>query len=357
MNRNRTGIAFRIMDTLLWCLLCVLLTAGFSKVRALERYVSVSLRYDTPLSGQAAYNARKYSVERAGEDMFWPTFWRESNMPFSSEFVTANMDCISFSGDAVLVWPAAYLAGAAPGVLDNHGCAVSSALAWRLWGSLDVVGMTILADGEKRVVRGVFEGERELALLSFRDEDTTQDWSAVELTGGSTYATRGDAESYAIASGLGKPDAVLMGGSLLFLARAMAVLPLFILTGYIVAIIINLLRKHFQVWFRLCVFLLLIGFAICLPSLLNVLPFWLIPTRWSDFSFWPSLLRKWSDSLMALLGMAPGKRDVAVKLLLLSQAGLCFAAVLCAHWKLSVLYSRLSACVPYYKCQTGSCAR
>ena len=318
-----------IADGLLWCALAVLLVASLVNRSAVRQYSSVSLRYSAPISGQAAYAARQYSISKSAENVFWPTFWKAYTAALESEFVSASADCIAFSGEAALVWPATYLRGAAPGVMDSIGCAVSDTLAWRLWGSGDVVGMTIQADGSERVVRGVFKSGRELALISFRDEDITQSWSAVELTGGPADAVRSDALSYASSAGLGKPDSIVMTGTS-SVAGVMSVLPLLIPAVYGVSMIVSFAGKRFPATRSPLFFAALIVFAIVLPSILGALPAWSTPTRWSDFSFWASLMRQASSGLREFLQAAPSPRDVELRMLLLKHAGITFAAVCCS---------------------------
>ena len=328
-----------IVDGALWCALCVLLIVGFVNQSAVKRYSPVSLRYSTPISGQAAYAARQYSIAQSGEAPFWPMFWKEYKASLSSEFVSVDTDCIAFSGDASLVWPADYICGAAPSVVDDTGCAVSETLAWRLWGSADVVGMTVEADGDTRVVRGVFKGNDELALISFRDEDTAPNWNVVDLTGGPNDAVRSDAESFAQAAGLGKPDAIVMKGPS-SISRVLAIFPLLILAFYAAALIIGFVRKRFPAARKPVFYICIILFAVALPLILGAMPAWSVPTRWSDFSFWVSLLKKAASGLRGFLQTAPQLRDVELRMLLIKQAGIslisiCCALSVCFRWRLS----------------------
>ena len=333
--RGKLKIKPLIASAVLWAALAVLLVVGSANLSALRKYPSVSLRYNTPVSGQAAYRARQYAIEHGGEESFWPVFWHETGASFSCGYNKSTATCIIYSGDAALVWPAQYQAGAAPGVTDGAGCAISSALAWELWGGVDVVGRTVDIDEETRIVRGVFEGEDLLALLSVRDEDTGRSFTAVELTGGPSAPARSDVESFIAASGLGKPDYILMGTPVLF-ASIMAVLPLIMLAAYGLALCIGQLKQYPNaMWGGL--FLLMIGFALFLPRLLETLPGWMTPSRWSDFSFWGSLSKQIGNDLREYFILAPRLRDVTYKILLLKQAGIAFLSVclamsVCHRW-------------------------
>ena len=306
-------------DVLVWGIFCALLIVCFTGANVIKQYSSISLRYSSPISGRDAYAARQYSVARNDQITFWPTFWREYKASFSATFVTVEANCIAFSGDASKVLPVKFITGSAPGILDSNGCAVSEALAWLLWGSTDVVGMDVEVGGEVRVVRGVFEGYGELALVPYSDEDTAGSWSAVELSGGPDNVVRKDAESFAVTSGLGMPDQTLMGGEVP-LAIAIAVLPLLIPAIYGLWSFVQYIRKRYPIVKKLIPFLILFAFATLLPIILGVLPEWIIPTRWSDFSFWRDLFKQAAKSLRVFLSISPQTRDVELRMLLINHA-------------------------------------
>jgi len=311
----------------LWGVFGILFALGFRQANAIQQFSSASLRYNEPVSGQAAQRARQYSIENA--ETFWPTFWHEGTVELSVGMRTAQANAILFSGDAALVWQARYITGTAPSSVDGSGIAVSEALAHRLWGSTDIVGMSVYVDEKPRIVRGVFEGSTELALLSFHIEDTLQSWTAVELAGGNRNPTRSHAQSFATAAGLGTPDYILMGGAMAA-ARFMSVLPLLILAVYALVLIIRFIKKHYCAAVTPIIFLGLTIFAILLPLLLNILPAWIIPTHWSDFSFWFSLLNQASGNLREFLSVNPTLRDVELRMLLLGQAGIMVLSTCCA---------------------------
>jgi len=326
-DHKKTGINVKriLADVLLWCVLFVFMAVSMANSSALQRYSVVSLRYETPFSAQAAYRARQYSIEQFDEDTFWPTFWIGTEAEYSVEFKKITAHCIVFSGDASLVWPIERLIGGMPGVIDGVGCAISSGLAWELWGDTDVIGKTLETNGETRVVRSVFDETQSLALLSVRDVDLSQSFTSVELTGGPASPDRDSVERFAVASGLGMPDSILMGTPT-FIAGLAAVLPLFILAIYGFVMCISWIRKRSAVIRRMFGFLMLLGAAMLLPGLLDILPDRLIPTQWSDFSFWGSLLNQTGDNLREYLELSPSLRDVDYGVLVFKQVFIAFIA-------------------------------
>ena len=337
-----------ILDVFLCCVMVALLVIGFLNVNAMRRYSPVSVRYNEPISGQDAYQLRRFSIEqgRIGQsgieysgvdqggivqgdaNVFWPTFWHEKQAKIESDLRTIFAPCIVFSGDSVLVWQANYINGAAPGVTDGVGCAVSSALAFELWGGNDVVGKPINVDGEERVVRGVFESELLLALLSVRDEDTSRSFTAIELSGNSSSTTRSDVQDFIRSAGLDAPDIILIDRPA-HLAFFLFLLPLMVFTIYAVVRFIIRLKKR-PVLIYVIVFLVLLGFAFLLPALLALLPSWMIPSRFSDFSFWGGMISQLGEDLTEYLRLTPRLRDVAFMILFYKQIGITFVSVILA---------------------------
>jgi len=321
----------RVVYVLMWCFFCTALALGLMEANSIARFSGASLRFYVPITGQAAYRARQYSA--ANPEAFWPTFWHHDRITLSNGINTVDASSILFSGDAALVWPAEYIVGSAPSSIDGAGIVVSQAIAHRLFGSTDIVGMSVYANNQPRFVRGVFNSSAEMVLIPFHIEDTSQYWTAVELSGGVPSPARNDAKSFAALSGIGRPDYVIMGGAMAA-SRFMAVFPLFIPVVYVVALFVRFIRRYYAAAGVPILFAGLILFAIALPILLNGLPPWLIPTHWSDFTFWSSLSTQATDALREFLSAPSMMRDVELKIHLLRQAGfmvvaICFGIVVC----------------------------
>ena len=329
---NSVKIKKAIPDILLWSLLCVLIICGIFNTRNIALLnTPYSLRYETnQITGQAAFNARKFAAQSDNEHAFWPTFWRESTAEITGEHGAQKAKTIFYSGDSSLVWQADFLYGMAPGTIDNIGCAISEPLALRLWGSTDVLGKTVLIDGHERIVRGVFKSIHELALVSFTYDDTSESWNVVELTGGTPNITRNDALSFAIQSGLGNPDYVLTSIEPIFIATILPIIPLLIISIYALILIYKYLRKYHKPISKIAPFLLLIVIALILPFALERLPSSIIPTRWSDFSFWSAQIAQTQMNTREFLTATPTLRDTESSLVLLQQLAIGFTSSICA---------------------------
>ena len=333
-----------IIDAILWCALAVLMVISALNLSAIRSHSAVSLRYKTAVSGQAAWQARRYAANQSSEYTFWPTFWHEVRSSVAGDFSKSDAKCIYYNGNASLVWAADYLSGTTPGVTDGLGCTVSSALAWKLWGSFDIIGKTVEVDGVSRTIRGVFKGDDLVALLSIRDEDKSQSYTGVELSGGPSSPSRDDVVSFTMVSGLGAPDNILKATPA-FLAGILSALPLLGLAVYGFALLIGSLKKY-PATLRWALILTFIAFALMLPILLDALPDWIIPTRWSDFSFWGSLAGRIGDDLKEYLAVEPRLRDVVYKTLIIKQVvvafmGIITTIVVCFRWHIKLLNGKL----------------
>jgi len=317
-----------VVSVILWSIIISLLVISFMNINAMNQFPAISLRYNDPISGRDAYLLRRFSIESSTNDVFWPTFWHETTAQIKSDLSSTDAVCIVFSGNASLVWNADYINGAAPGVTDGNGCAISSALAFSLWGGTDVVGKTVDVDGTERIVRGVFEESQLLVLLSIRDEDTKQNFTAVELSGGTKSPTRSDVIEFISGVGFSIPDVILLNRPT-FLAFVMFALPLILLAIFFTVIGIMRLRKH-PLLLGITTFSLFLLLALTLPGLLESLPQWIIPARISDFSFWSTTLTGLGTDLQEHLKLTPQLRDVNYMILFYKQIGLSFISTVMA---------------------------
>lgn len=327
-----------IAELPLLVILCVLVyVCNICAKQTIAYFTPLSLRYDSPLGGEEALAARKYAVGKGDEKRFWPTFWREQTSEFTAGWNTASAPCIVYSGDAFLVWPERYIYGTAPSAEDPAGCALSEALAFRLFGVKDASGRTLEADGELLTVRGVFKGESELALVSRGMRDIKSWYNAVEMYG----IQEDDAVTIAVASGIGTPSLVLKGEVLISVANALTAFPLTVVVIFGLAQLIRLLRRLKAPIPDMAVFTALLLFALTLPRLVSSLPGWITPNRLSDLSHWSSLPAKVGSGIRNFIAAAHSKRDAEGIILLLRQAVLCFLTAIiavfsCCKWTLKI---------------------
>jgi hypothetical protein len=315
----------RIVKWLIPILLLVLMILSFSlSAQLTELCPSISLRYDTPLNEKQVEWSRAYTDEY---DAPYLTFWTESQTFVSIDDMGASAAQILYNGDSGFSYPVTYRHGGAPG-MDRNSCSISVPLAWQLWQSDCVVGMTLQIDGKEYTISGVFEGD-DNRLFRWADSGFT----AVEIPntpkGEDSYRYALD---LAAQSGLGHPTGILWGSGMAAIGKFLCWLPL-VLAGCMLACpyLARLRKLPGLVWA-----ILILGIVLALPWILNVIPGWLVPTRWSDFGFygrlWDTFRDRWHDLLM----LSPTPMDAQRKVLFLGLLFSCLGScVLTAEFKRS----------------------
>ena len=149
---NRTLAALTLLTVFLWCMAC----SFYGKVENLCG--SVSVRWQSGgVSPAALVRQEELARQDGAEDQPEATLWQEEPSQEVSDTGTRNSstDIVTVFGNCEDITSTALLSGAFPARSDTLGCAVSTKLAFSLWGSVDVLGMPIELEGELFYVRGV----------------------------------------------------------------------------------------------------------------------------------------------------------------------------------------------------------
>lgn len=320
-----------LLKVVVWAVWFGICWAAFSNVIQVQQvYPTFSLRYSQPVESDKAQAARVFAAEKEKQAKatdstgnFWPVYWSQTKGELVSELGKADADLLMYSGAGEQVWPTRFMSGSYPGVSQANGCAISDKLAWKLWGSTDVVGREAMLGDTKITVTGVFTDSRMRAIVNVGEKDYKPGWQAVELQTGEK-ATRKQAEEFAMSAGLGKPDTIVDGGTISFIAQAAAALPIIVLMLAGLAMVFKLGKDRLRGSRQWIVLLLLLGLVIMLPSLLEKLPQRWIPNQWSDLSFWSELWKEMKGYFEEFLMLQPLGKDLLGKERLFVQAGLFF---------------------------------
>lgn len=354
-----SGIKKRLCKALRWGLFLALQAALFWSAGRLQWMAGgVSLRFDAALTARQTEKALEYA--RKSDTGYALTFWTEQpNGSIGANGRTAAARLLTVCGDAARLTPQKLLWGAPPAA--PGGCAVSDALAWRLWGALDVVGMELTAGNMRYTVRGVFHDESLCLIVQSAPDGTGYENVEVYRMGSGTRgvtAPEGAASqntvtgvdvshtvpsqnaepnidtalSFARSAGLGVPAHTVHGGTLAALARLLCWLPPMLCAASLLRRFVRVLSARAKRVFRGAGLFL---FALCLPRLLAALPASWLPTRWSDFVFWQSLLQSGAARVDAWFALPPQSVDVAAKWLLLRHGALCLGGCIAGRWTLA----------------------
>lgn len=280
----------------------------FWAARQAQLYPTTGLRFGEPLQQAELENVLDFMDSEENTRGITASFWGEQQQTVTAEGgrQSSSVICIGYCGDARDCLPVTYSLGDAPGVLGKQ-CALSDALAQELFGSLEVLGLTVRLAGETYSICGVFEAQDKVLLYPSR-----QALTCAELRGVSWDIPKTDAEQWCAAAGLPTPYIIRYGPQRVWLARLLCLVPL-LLAG--IALLAAFLKLTFSwsCWVRSLVwFSLALAAALLLPVLLRALPGWLIPSRWSDLSFWPELFQQIREGLRAQESTAPYWRDLEI---------------------------------------------
>ena len=127
-------------------------------------YPLVSVRSDVPVTGRQLEALRSALRQEDGASALVPAFWSQAEGSAESRWETCGITAILYCGEYDAVYPAVLLEGRFPAAQENGKCAVSTAAAWQLWGSEDVLGQELEIEGDIYRVCGLFRSSASLAL-------------------------------------------------------------------------------------------------------------------------------------------------------------------------------------------------
>ena len=336
VKRALAGGCLLLAVLFFWCL-------GASALgRAAPFMRTVSLRYDGG-DGVALDQWREVQrrAKRQGEALPGVTLWLERRGEFFSSAHEAAGTWLVCDGDAAVVLPTGFLRGSAPAADDPEGCAVSAALAYDLWGTDDAVGLPVTLNGGSYTVRGVFAGAEPIALTQAGGEEGETLFPRAELRFPGSRNAGADASAFLTQWGLPFPAATVDGSWYALLLNGLLFLPAWLAAALL---LIRLWRGARRLRAApllhaagLIAALALFGGVLLALGLISPFPERLIPSMWSDFSFWGELWGKFTMDLKALFSLALSVRERAF----LTQALVCAASTCAAGLLLGAVMAKV----------------
>lgn len=294
-----------ILAAVLWCFACSFYST------AIGHCTSVSIKWEkggvspSELIRQQTY-ARQDGAGNQPEVTLWQTYPEQEIMASDKKKIKA--DIVAAFGDCGDIVSSMMTAGAYPARSDASGCAVSTGLAFSLWGSTNVIGVPVKAEGKQFYVRGIFE-EEEPRLFLQAQADSEEPLSNMQLT--FTGPGAGERAGQYLSSA-GFPE-----GRILDLTLFAWVLGMILrLPAIILAIgILGRVTRHGK---RLCRYpLLLAVYFLIAFGILAVLWFCMdlpefpsefVPTMWSDFEFWGNLFQEQGKNMVSWMAAGDSLR-------------------------------------------------
>ncbi|MEG2930226.1 MAG: hypothetical protein RR825_00440 [Ruthenibacterium sp.] len=338
----------------------MLLWAAFCCAAQMARiYPAVGLRYAQPLTREQIQAARSYAADTKNAQGLSASFWVQQSGTACANNTRKACAVIAFSGEGSDCFPAEFITGGYPGASDANGCALSEQLAWELFGSNDLVGQSLVlrgpdsatgsadsvffgeadgaqSSGQEKIrsgekaytIRGVFYGD-EAVLLTGADEKTP--FTCAEITGTTPADRRAQALQFAAAGMLGTPAQLVYGSSTAALLQALCWLPFCLAGAFSLRALWRKSKEFGTVQRQVLWFGVALCFAAALPLFFSHIPAWLIPARWSDFTFWTALWDTLQARVREYFALIPTHKDIAAKVLLVRFAASLLLCTFTVH--------------------------
>lgn len=299
-------------------------SAAINRERKVQEYRgSFGVYYDAPVDGEKI----RTFIEAQKEQGNTVAAWNEENCIFENTAAGKREDgvCQKIAGDKELVFGKKLSGGSCPLSDDETGCLVSEELAQSLFGSEDIIGKEIYMDGKSWLVRGILDVDGKLAAVT-GNENGGYTKAAIQMQDRNAAASSVQNMLYEKLETA--PSAFSEGGLYGALARCTAMIPLW--EGLILTVLYSFslikkaegdkrrtkklpekARKKETVFLllRWLVFLAGIFGAWRLSGTSFTFSADYLPSMWSDFSFWSTLLEEKSSDFVKLTHQVLSLRD------------------------------------------------
>ncbi len=284
-----------------------------------EHYASVSIRLKSePVTAGVLLKANKNI--RQGDDLSHRTIsaWNcLENVKLECEELSssAKVDLIEVLGDVTKVYPIELLQGNVISSGDTEGCLIDEATAYELFHTVNVLGNLLTYKDQRYSVRGVLKSSEMVMITQAQEEDKT--YTNLELSFKNQENAKQLAEEfirqYGLADGYSIIDGYLLSRGLSLIVR----LPAWLLGFFLVYDLLSILykRKKYPFYVLVLVIILIIFWQL-LSRMMEFelfIPEELIPTRWSDFSFWSNKFIDLKNWLKDTSYIMPHYKDIMFK--------------------------------------------
>lgn len=283
------------------------------KIQALEDVVE--LRYDTEkLSIKHMRDLQKGESESSEKIVKNFIAWeqrpkQELRNKELSKSVTGEV--VKVYGNLSILFPIEKLQGQTLSEGDREGTIISESIAYSLWGSTDVIGQSLLVGDKNYVVRGILKEESHTIITPVDMEDQETKFSGLRVQLIDKENVEDAVSTLKLKYNL--PEGVLNNLSLTsILLSGLVLLPGYLLGFYGLIRLYTFIYKTHRYWVSAIVLSIialgLTWITVEMMQFITYIPAYIIPNKWSDFTFWSKLLdrlienRSQLQALPALIG-------------------------------------------------------
>ena len=284
------------MVLLLICFVLALFHNGWNQPENKVQTISLNGTY---LDGSRAIQIQEEEASLEKPTHF--TLWGEmKNQKAENRELSrnTNVDALMVKGDSDLVYEGGWNLTSD----DLEGCVIDQKAAYALFGDTNVTGQVITWNKRELIIRGVLEGDSGLLIVQ-GDEIKDEIFNFIALDLGDSLNTTGAVKNWMSQHGIDGERIDLLtfyrwGNAMILLLPLLMALSIFI---PMVKKVTEMRRTPVKFVLYLSGLLLFIGIFLKVSGYKFHFPEDMIPTRWSDFSFWSELWEQKSVEIGTLL--------------------------------------------------------
>ncbi|WP_313134043.1 ABC transporter permease [Anaerocolumna sp.] len=280
-----------------------------------EHYQSVSIRMkEEKVSEQALRTALKYEEIKNPENIPHISAWNHLEEQIIENKVLAvsyKARLIEVYGDIKQVYPMKLTKGNLLTPDDYEGCMIDQGAAYKLFGSIDPVGNVITYKNKQYYIRGIIKSPEPVFFIQINDIRHT--YANIELVYVDKENGQELADAFVTQNNLASSYTILEGCFYAGILARFYKIPVWFLGLYMMYQILRVIWKRRTL--PLQVFVLLLGLISVWMGVKWLLEFQLyiperlIPTKWSDFSFWVERYKEFQNQIKQMAYLTPTIKD------------------------------------------------
>ena len=192
---------------------------------------------------------------------------------------------------------------------DKEGCLIDEETSFKLFGSSNCLGRTIVYNEKSLIVRGILKGTKANMMLQL-PEDSNLALKGLTIDG--TGLTINKIEEFK--SQFGIQEMAINGGIYYIIAKTIAnIFPILALILILIKIIISIIKSRKKPILVVIYLFMIITSIFIVFKITNIkisIPLDMIPNKWSDFDFWSKMWKQYSEKIQYVMYMKKSGIDI-----------------------------------------------
>lgn len=284
-----------------------------------EHYQSVGVRIKGPgVTERVLIQAVENERQKRNQELQKVSAWNrleDQRLEYEELGTDSIVQLLEVYGDMREAYPVELISGSLPSADDYQGCLIDKNTAYELYRTVNAVGNLLTYQGKQYCVRGIVQSSETVCLIEIQEEEKT--FSNLELCFTDKENGGALAADFMRQYGLTGSYTVIDGYLYTRLLELAYLLPAWLLGFCLLYDLLAALWKRRMLPCQvLALVLLLVGLWPLLCWLMEFdfyIPQQLIPTKWSDFSFWSRKLYSIQEWRKEIAYLVPNYKDVLLQ--------------------------------------------